>query len=298
MLAVAVLAVWALLFVAGAWPVEAASPGKNGKIAFARLDVRDSDIFTIRRDGRVPTNLTKSQRTSDVDPAWSPSGKRIVFSRNGDIFVMKADGSRMRRITEGSAGDWSPSWSPSGRRIAFVRQRGEQGSRAVCVSCIYTVRSDGTGLRRLTGTRKFVSDPDWSPDGEKIAFQRGLDVFVMDPADGSGKKNLTRTPRLQESEPDWSPDGRKIAFTSFTEAQGAFDRIFTMDADGTNKKNLKNGVSSPAWSPNGRRIAFVSIAPPENADIFTMKVDGTDVRRLTRSRAFDSAPDWQPLPFS
>ena len=275
-------------------PARAAFPGKNGRIAFVREALRGSDIYTVRPDGTRPANITKSPGVSDTDPAWSRDGGKIAFSRDGDIFWIEAGGGSPRRVTSGPAGDFSPSWSPDGERVAFVRQRGEGSAKAVCRSCIRTVKVDGTGMRRLTAIRGFSSDPAWSPDGGRIAFQRGLDIFVMDAADGGRKRNLTRTPRLQESEPDWSPDGGKIAFTSFTEAGGAFDRVFTMNADGTAREKLRDGVSSPAWSPNGRRIAFVEFAPPENADIFTMRTDGTDVRRVTGNPAFEVSPDWRP----
>ena len=121
----------------------------------------------------------------------------------------------------------------------------------------------------------------------------------MNAADGGGQRNLTGTMRAQESEPSWSPDGEKITYTSFTEANGAFDRVFTMRADGGEMKNLtgSDGGSSPAWSPDGQEIAFVRFGEgPENAEIYKMNAaDGGGVERLTNYRAFDYGPDWQPL---
>jgi Tol biopolymer transport system component len=222
---------------------------------------------------------------------------------NLDVYVMNADGSGLRRITKSSARDTSPSWSPDGKRIAFARQRGEEGEHSGCDSCIATIKLDGTGLKRLTGTNRFASDPAWSPNGEKIAFSMfvrgsGGDIFKMDAADGSQKRNLTNTRRAQESEPNWSPDGKRLAYTSFTEAQGAFDRVFTMSADGTNQTNLtgRDGGWSPAWSPDGSKIVFSSTNPDTpDFDIFVMNADGTAVTKLTESGAFDWEPDWQPL---
>lgn len=295
------VAVTAAVFLApGA--AEAAFPGENGRIAFAR----DGNIVTMNPDGSEKAGISTATRFDD-SPAWSPDGEKLAFSGlrrgNWDIYVIGAAGGGLERVTRSPAGDFTPSWSPDGRRIAFIRQRTERGEKTVCNSCVHTIRVDGTGLRQLTPTRAFAADPAWSPDGQEIAYSRftrsGGEIFTMNAADGSGQRNLTDTARAQESEPSWSPDGEKLTYTSFTEANGAFDRVFTMSADGGEKKNLTGsaGGSSPAWSPDGREIAFVRFGEGfENTEIYKMNVaDGSGVQRLTNNRAFDYAPDWQPL---
>jgi len=288
-------------------PAGAAFPGENGRIAFVRDGAQDSHIFRISPSGTELNKISTVPRF-DSSPSWSADGKKIAFAGvlkgNMDVYVMNADGSGLRRITKSPARDTSPSWSPDGKRIAFARQRGEGGENSVCDSCIATIRLDGTGTKRLTGTSGFASDPAWSSNGEQIAFSKfvggsGSDIFKMSAADGSQKTNLTNTRRAQESEPNWSPDGDRLAYTSFTEAQGAFDRVFTMNADGSNQTNLtgRDGGWSPAWSPDGDKIVFSSANPgAPNFDLFVMNTDGTAVTRLTRSGAFDWEPDWQPLP--
>ncbi|HET6661587.1 MAG TPA: DPP IV N-terminal domain-containing protein [Rubrobacter sp.] len=94
----------------------------------------------------------------------------------------------------------------------------------------------------------------------------------------------------------WSPNGKKIAFSLFVRRNKTGGQIFTMNADGSNQKNLTKQThsSSPAWSPDGKKIVFL------RDDIYVMKSDGTKVKRLTNNlnpgELVLAAPDWQPLP--
>src|SRR5438105_2493799 len=91
---------------------------------------------------------------SDGDPAWSPDGRRIVFvsdriSANGDreaVYVMRADGSGVRRLTHDRASDACPSFSPDGTRIVFLWKAKPWGD----TGAIYVMRADGSGQKRLT----------------------------------------------------------------------------------------------------------------------------------------------------
>jgi TolB protein len=212
-----------IMMIVEARPAEATFPGKNGKIAFVRVGALDSHIFTINPDGSELAKIS-TRPFFDFSPAWSPDGKKIAFSGftfsgltlprlirgDADIYVINADGSSLKRITESPAGDSWPSWSPDGKKIAFVRQRGEGGPSTVCKSCIYKIRVDGTGLKRLTGTKSFATDPAWSPNGKKIVFSSAnpdapnLDVFVMN-SDGTEVERLLTKNDASDWEPNWQP---------------------------------------------------------------------------------------------
>jgi Tol biopolymer transport system component len=232
------------------------------------------------------------------NPDWSPDGTRIVFSRDGKIVVMNADGSEQKVLYDYSAGGVpgsNPSWSPDGSRIVFAH-----------FTSIDVMNADGTDRRPLIGMDSTNRDtaPVWSPNGDRIAFtdHRGspsLDIYTID-TDGTGLTNLTNSSNVEETTPSWSPDGNAIAFTSngFLPGSSSGSDIYAMNADGTNAHRLTfTGASyDPSWSPDGSRIAFVKSGG--QAQIATMNTDGADVTVLTDYVQGASRPTWQPVPAS
>jgi Tol biopolymer transport system component len=144
------------------------------------------EIYAVRPDG---SGLRKMVADADYGASWSPDGKRLVFARAFDIYVVNANGSNVRRLTRASGhAYYEPTWSPDGRRIVF---RSELG--------VYVMRADGTGIRRITSATSEVAQdisPVWSPRGNWIAFagfRRQSDearIFRVAPS-GRGLKRLT-----------------------------------------------------------------------------------------------------------
>ena len=155
---------------------------------------------------------------------------------------------------------------------------------------------------RLLPPYTLITDPRPSPDGSRIAFvvadyeSATGDIFVVN-RDGSGLKQLTFDTEMDD-QPAWSPDGTRIAFRSFqTKLLGD---IWVMDANGSNQVKLTpdplpatTDESQPAWSPDGSRIAYASNASG-NVDLWTMRADGSDKRRLTDTPDYDTEPAWSP----
>ena len=168
---------------------------------------------------------------------------------------------------------------------------------------IYVMDADGGNQENLTNNPANDFDPDWSPDGTKIAFSsaRGGDrrqIYVMD-ADGSQPKKLTDT--RDNTDPDWSPDGQKIAFTGYKDAGlggAAWDiDIYVMAPDGTRQKSLtqddnRGNKREPSWSPDGQSIAFM-LNDLRSIQIYVMDSDGKNRRKLTDGK-HNWSPAWSP----
>lgn len=213
-------------------------------------------------DGSRPRRLTATPRRIEGTPRWSPNGSHIVLTAsNGDtygteIFVMRADGSRIRRLTDNKTLDASPDWSPDGRRIVFVRGRRTRH--------LYVMRRDGSHVRRIDYDGYVDYWARWSPSGSRIAFGGSGDVFTVRP-DGTHERrittNATRKPRGSGGDTyggidglDWSPDGRSLLVSAHKGEGDTY--VYRVDARGGRLRRICRGRAA-VWSPDGRSIAFL-----------------------------------------
>ncbi len=232
----------------------------------------------------------------------------IVFSslrvRNGDydLYLMRADGTRKRRITRRRAFERYPRWSPDGKWLAYISNRSRPSSEEAYE--IYIMRPNGTGFRRMTNDRWVDDQLAWSPDGKRIAFESNRQtskfaLWVLN-VDRSGLRKLADNASL----PAWSPDSETIAFVRSNPKGGpsGTDEIWVMDQDGTNERRLtappvgrtsSGRDSMPEWSPDGNQLAFVR-RYRGRSDIYTIGADGTGLRRLTKDSGQYSWPAWSP----
>jgi len=227
------------------------------------------------------------------------TGEKLVFwagSVEGgeELYVTAPPGKNPRRLTRNvDLGDISPAWSPNGRRIAFARE--PYGKRRE----LYVMNGDGTGVRRVGYRRTDAFSPDWSPDGRRLVFaaysreKRRSDIHVVD-IDGKNEHELMRNGHS----PTWSPDGRRIAFVRslFAAGKRPYDEVWLMGAGGRHARRLVGGFArDPAWSPDGERLAFSNDSNGLSRDIYTVRLDGTGLRRLTTtSEADEDCPAWSP----
>jgi dipeptidyl aminopeptidase/acylaminoacyl peptidase len=257
---------------------------RNGLIAFARLG-GGAGLFVIRPDGTGERRIF-TRRGEDIylSPAWSPDGKWIAFvpgpPRKG-LWMMRADGSKLHRITIGRGNPGGPSWSPNGKRIVFA----DQQSPGSDYRDIYVVRTDGSGLKRLTRASINEAGAAWGPYGE-IVYGRGRDLWRMKP-DGSGKRLLAHGVYAPVS---WSPGGSRLAFTRRGDP-------WTMKRDGTDAKLvavMEGDESDVAWSPDSR---WLVTGVADRGDLMLVRTDGSQIHPLTSaSEVFNAWPAWQRLP--
>ena len=212
------------------------------KVVFNSDKVWSQDIYVVTLSPRVEEKRITRGLKLEQSPAWSPDGRRIAYSVNGEIFVANADGAGAVNLTRHNAIDVSPTWSPDGRQIAFVSDR--TGSPQ-----IYIMSSNGGNIRKIS-SGGYNTDPSWSPNMSvnRISFVRvegsEANIFTVNP-DGSDSQKLTSGSRRNEN-PAWSPDGHYIAFGS--NRDGA-KNIYIMYLNGENQRSLTKGggKSFPTW---------------------------------------------------
>ena len=303
----------AALVVAVVLPSSAAA--ESGTIAFHQ-EGSGSDLWLAAADGTSgAVRLTGPQSPPDPDlcfegcgagaPDWAPDGSRLYFHSSWTPFVhiwsMKPDGTDARQVTFSAGFDGYSSVSPDGDMVAYdYSDDSDPGLNGV-----YLAPSTGGGASaRLTvaPTGGIDTNPDFSPDGEQVVFQRvsanecpakgcGLrdetgftsSIWIVG-TDGSGLHKIVAGGQVW-GDPHYSPDGSRILIQSYDDGKGRSRGIraneYTVRPDGKDMTQITSGKSevsfSGDWSPDGSKIAFVHYQfGDDHLEIRTMDADGSN----------------------
>lgn len=326
----------ALLTPVVAIPAGATFPGTNGRITFHRFlfdkdgpDLSGAEIFSARPDGTDEQRLTFSNDgRGSVFSDWSPDGRHIVFDsdridRDGledvvQVYVMPWNGETfgLTQLTVGPGFHGDPAWSPSGEQIAIDADWGDypaqQGIWIISASDPDGVTIDEAQRVTIVPEGKdFDSEPQFSPDGEWIAFTRFKNcevsclsaIYRVDSDDGSDLRRLTPW-ELEASAPDWAPDGKKIAFDSCDSGRvGCSGDIYVMKANGSGRTRLTNNppvtedlfefANNPVWSPDGTKILYSQwLDGGFPVHLVTINPDGSDQTVVVAGDSFQNKADW------
>ncbi len=289
------------------------------------------------------TNLRQlTNGGENAEAYFSQDGKWITFQSTRDgrtcdqQYVMRTDGSGLVRVSNGLGKTTCGWFFPGGERLFFA------SSHAHDSTCpprpdpsagyvwpldrfdIYTVKRDGTDLKRLTHYDVYTAEGVLSPDGKKIVFTSlkdgDLEIYTMN-ADGTDVKRLTFTPGY-DGGPWWSPDGTKIVYrahhpadsTQLAAYRSLLGRrmirpsqveLYVMNADGSDQRQvtaLGGANFGPSWTPDGRRIIFSSNHQNPrsgNFDLFLVDASATragpqQIEQVTFTPVFDGFPMFSP----
>jgi TolB protein len=248
--------------------------------------------------GIVFSNGKEKLKGEFENPSWSTDGSKILFHRElksewPPHTKLYSRDSQFQLIRSGVF----PSFSPSGTQLIC-----NDKTAGIYHNQVMLMNADGTNRSILFGDSiKSALAPVWSPQGDKIAFGFGRffqslqgpaigDIAVIN-KDGSQLKVFTNG-KGNNGFPSWSPDGKKIVYRAATDSVKGL-LIVDVETGKITTLTTSSHDNFPVWSPDGGRIAFTS-KREDNYDVYTIKPDGTDVKRLTTDPGNDAHSVWSP----
>lgn len=243
-----------------------------------------------------------------MSAVWSPDGEWLAYLSGLDVIARRPETGERETLVSLDAlavqgTGTALSWSSDGEWLAITMTNSAQDGQG-----LYMVRTDGTGLRRLSRPPGGTFTPSWSPTGGPIAFSwspvANAEIYLLDASLAlisdshttfAAPAKITQN-MYTDTAPSWSPDGSQIAFVS--DRIGNSD-VYLMLPNGEDLYAITADPAydgMPTWSPDGMRLAFSSHRDQGDA-LYSMNRDGTDVRRITPAAFLNpTRPAWRPRP--
>ncbi len=260
-------------------------------------NLSNEQICIVNADGSGYRRLTNEDDIRHYYPSLAPDGKSVVYSaynkqsKRYEIYEFNLITNESEVLTNAIGDLNAPEISPDGRTIAFTRFTTDPERPTT-----WLMDRDGSNLRQVSKVAAW--DPTWSPDGRQILFASYVNdssqLFSVN-VDGSGLRQVSDLPALR-GRSDWSPLGVIVTYSGKPWQR----ELFTMNPDGSGPRQLSpSGGNSqgPSFSPDGQWVAFTSYFDNyevNGCEIYILRVDGTDLRRVTENDYCDYQPRWGP----
>jgi len=308
-------------FLEGKWTYQPGWSPDGRFIAFLWDDWVRQDIYVVPAEGGTPGRVSRSESfignpsfgSAGEPPTWSPDGKHLLYSQDGDLFLTSVPEGAILRLTDTGDFESGARFSPDGREIAYSKG-----------GDLYVLDRSTASTRQLTREGRGDGGVVWSPDGRWLAFGSGPTTRVSWSPDYSGPlvsynwgKRGTRDVGVMaarggpvrwmaasadnESFADWSPDSQSILLER--RSVDVKDRtVYLATLDGSSLKPiyrqrddkfLASNDQHAIFSPDGRRVAFTSDEDGWN-HLYALDLDGGAPQRLTRGNFEVSYPAWTP----
>ena len=281
-------------------PAPSPADGLTGHIVFTCQIFKvqaSNQICIMNADGTGFRRLTTDDSKQHFYPSLAPDGQSVLYSafletNNYEIYKLELADGRVSRLTNIYGVETAPELSPDGQSLTYAKYNAATDRFQIVVAD----RNGGNA----TNIASQGWDPTWSPDGKRILFasdSRGLVQLYTVRLDGKNLTAITNLPAIR-GRSDWSADGNYIV----TYSGPAWNReLFIMNADGTNSHQLTptgGNSQGPSFSPDGKWVAFTAYfdnyGDDHGCEIYVIRIDGTDLRRLTNNDYCDYQPRWGP----
>jgi serine/threonine protein kinase/Tol biopolymer transport system component len=292
-------------------PNATALGGGMGEIAYSSKQDGTIQIWLMDASGNQLSKIT-NMSAGACQPTWSPDGNQLAFTSPCDgrhdlypgaqIYLINADGTNLHLlpVPNDPQGDFDPAWSPDGKKIAFTSLRG--GSPHIFLYDLVT-----NVLIQVTNSHYIDRQPFWEPGGTHLAFVRMFlyaQVWWVDVTNPANLKETQFSPynNISDYWPAWSSNGQLVLYSQVQPGSNPFlvGLIVSNRIYGTERRIRPDGpdmsypIAQVNISTDGNYLAFESWPDGLNHDIYTMDIQGANLRRLTQDPGPDFNPAWRP----